>query len=128
MLATTHRPANETASKTPAPAVFVGKCKRCKTAARFEAPVVRTYIAQLGYGRTERRTWRAAPWGTEQVNNDGSISVRCLCGGTAWFYRLIGRVTKQKCGARCMSSTGHVCDCSCGGHNHGRGFEMSVAS
>ena len=25
------------------------------------------------------------------------------------------------CGAKCLSSTGHVCECSCGGKNHGAG-------
>jgi hypothetical protein len=27
--------------------------------------------------------------------------------------------SKHKCNARCMSATGHVCECECGGKNHG---------
>lgn len=31
-----------------------------------------------------------------------------------------GTANDTKCGARCTGSKGHVCDCSCGGKNHGR--------
>jgi len=27
----------------------------------------------------------------------------------------------HKCDARCMNATGHICECSCGGLNHGAG-------
>ena len=27
----------------------------------------------------------------------------------------------HKCDGRCLNATGHVCECSCGGKNHGRG-------
>lgn len=29
-----------------------------------------------------------------------------------------------KCDGRCMSATGHSCDCSCGGVNHGAGSTL----
>ncbi len=29
------------------------------------------------------------------------------------------RPSLHKCDARCASATGHVCECSCGGKNHG---------
>ena len=32
------------------------------------------------------------------------------------------RVTEHKCGAKCVNSKGHVCECSCGGKNHGSGY------
>lgn len=28
----------------------------------------------------------------------------------------------HKCDARCMNAKGHNCECSCGGANHGKGF------
>ena len=31
-----------------------------------------------------------------------------------------GTKTSEACGPRCRASKGHVCDCSCGGENHGR--------
>lgn len=33
--------------------------------------------------------------------------------------RVEGRVTEHKCGAPCLASKGPVCECSCGGANHG---------
>ncbi len=36
--------------------------------------------------------------------------------------RLIGR-----CDARCHDATEPVCDCCCGGRNHGKGLERAVA-
>ena len=27
--------------------------------------------------------------------------------------------SKHKCSAKCLSATGHVCECECGGKNHG---------
>lgn len=30
-------------------------------------------------------------------------------------------VADKVCDGRCMSATGHVCECSCGGSNHGAG-------
>lgn len=29
--------------------------------------------------------------------------------------------SRHKCSARCMNATGHVCECECGGKNHGAG-------
>lgn len=29
--------------------------------------------------------------------------------------------SKHKCGPRCLNATGHLCECECGGKNHGAG-------
>lgn len=35
-----------------------------------------------------------------------------------------GRVVESiKCGGKCLNAIGPSCDCSCGGENHGAGFE-----
>lgn len=34
----------------------------------------------------------------------------------------------HKCDARCLNATGHNCECSCGGKNHGAGNNMAVAA
>jgi hypothetical protein len=41
-----------------------------------------------------------------------------------WFshIQIEGHYVAEKvCDGRCMGATGHVCDCSCGGKNHGVG-------
>lgn len=101
---------------------FVGRCKRCKASARFEAERFEISLGVDRWGAKLRRIEYRAPWTglrRETPNNDGSISVTCLCGGRAFFYPLIGREGTQKCGARCLNSTGHVCECKCKGANHG---------
>lgn len=45
----------------------------------------------------------------------------CSCGRNVRVNRVFGVVVeKVKCGARCMGSKSHTCDCSCGGKNHGK--------
>jgi hypothetical protein len=41
------------------------------------------------------------------------------CGYPMTGKILKGRVNEHKCGAKCRTSRGHVCECSCGGKNHG---------
>lgn len=97
---------------------FIGKCLKCKVGARFEAETTH----RLGYGNPNSRHWMP-PWGwrAEQCG-DGSIGVSCLCGGWARFYPLIARVTDHRCDRRCTGAKGHVCECQCGGANHGTGL------
>lgn len=52
---------------------------------------------------------------------NGKPAVRCSCGRTMIAKRLKGRVSSDHvCDARCLASKGYVCECSCGGENHGR--------
>lgn len=52
---------------------------------------------------------------------DGSIGVACRgCGKAKYAKRVIGKLKPDhKCDARCLSATGHSCECACGGKNHG---------
>lgn len=46
--------------------------------------------------------------------------IDCPCGSFGQArYMSITIKESTKCGGRCTSSTGPVCNCSCGGHNHG---------
>jgi len=46
--------------------------------------------------------------------------IHCPCGAHAMAKGMDVKVTETKtCGARCTSSFGPACDCSCGGRNHG---------
>jgi hypothetical protein len=46
----------------------------------------------------------------------------CACGRQFGFASVVGRTTDHECDARCMSATGHLCECSCGGANHGAAY------
>lgn len=110
-------PTTPQAAPAPRTTTFVGKCKRCKVAARFRA-TVETRKVSLGYGRYDYVTRVAAPWGRAESSN-GRVYATCLCGGRAEFSRIAGHKTDHKCGAKCRNSTSGICECSCGGENHG---------
>jgi hypothetical protein len=112
--------------------LFIGRCKVCKTTRRIEAPVAQKYEVQLGYGRTEIRVRRVLPDG-KTVEGNWRFHVPCnVCpprNGFGYtrsveFNLILGRVTDHECNAKCMASTGHVCECSCGGANHGKSFAL----
>lgn len=54
----------------------------------------------------------------------GEICVACRGCGRARRARAVqGRYSaKHTCNAKCLSSTGPACECSCGGKNHGAGW------
>ena len=46
----------------------------------------------------------------------------CACGTPVACKPVRGKLNRSKeCNARCIASKGHVCECSCGGKNHGAG-------
>ena len=48
---------------------------------------------------------------------------RChRCGGKFNLSEVHGKRTGHQCDARCLSSTGSKCECSCGGKNHGASY------
>ena len=97
---------------------FIGKCKGCKGCVRIDAPESRRVKAYLGYGRTETRVFRRIPGGLEVQGYD-RFHAPCLCGRSVEFKMVRGVVTAHKCNAKCLASTSGVCECSCGGKNHG---------
>lgn len=103
---------------------YLGKCKGCRSPKRALCEVVRVYDAHLGYGRTERRTERRKPDG--QIFTGDYFSLPCACGRNVLMQRVIGRKSDHKCGAKCINSTGHICECSCKGANHGAGIALAT--
>lgn len=104
------------------PARFIGRCKSCKGVARIEAPEVGRRKVSLGYGRTETRIDRVTPNGARVEGYDRFFLV-CLCGRHVEFRKIRGVFSERKqCNARCMSSHGPSCECSCAGENHGASF------
>jgi hypothetical protein len=57
----------------------------------------------------------------------GDLCVACRgCGRNRGAQSVRGKVsTKHACGAKCLTSTGPSCECSCGGKNHGGGYDAN---
>jgi hypothetical protein len=65
------------------------------------------------------------------VGHDGSIysSAKHFKGYTAEGALLVcsraieykRNPSQHQCGPRCLNAVGHLCECECGGKNHGRG-------
>ncbi len=69
---------------------YIGTCTRCHTTARQMTPV--------------------------QFKTCASVT----CNATVTYRQVQGTYNPAvKCDARCMGATGPVCQCSCGGKNHG---------
>ncbi len=98
----------------------IRKCRRCNH--------VRTFVYAVA---TNTGLYRAAGPIVVSYQDDsqfgGSLlpaSLRCpSCGG---FEKVATvnktRVTKHECNGKCMASTSGVCECSCGGKNHGMAY------
>ncbi len=70
------------------------------------------------------RTWEPAPEDTNQhpisTPEWDKRCPKCQHTGTVKTNEVIGTVTSKPCSEQCMTATSHVCNCSCGGKNHGR--------
>ncbi len=69
-------------------------------------------VAKCRAGHFVRGTW-------DDAGRHGGW-IYCPCGHRGIAKGLEVKVTEGKCGGRCQGSIGPVCDCSCGGENHGR--------
>ena len=74
--------------------------------------------------------WGAKKWTdavlTREVNGamrDVSHDYTCPdCKRARKAARVAGHTTEHKCNAKCLASKGPVCECSCGGANHGSSY------
>ena len=56
------------------------------------------------------------------VDKWGEFVATCTCGAVRRVKAVRGVFSaKHKCSAKCLSATGHDCECECGGKNHGAG-------
>lgn len=95
------------------------QCKTCKIRLFTEYSVLR--IERFGpSGMYERNiSGRINEYGRE-VRPDAD-SIPCPSCKTTMNRQMIqGRYTETPCDTRCTEAKGHKCECSCGGHNHGR--------
>lgn len=91
----------------------IGKCRKCKRVLSVvaTATTVRTYRDQFDLIHSH----------TSWVGG----YVEC-CGQQVGMAPVKGRKTEQPCDARCTNAKGHNCECSCGGKNHGAGYQVGA--
>lgn len=99
-------------------AIAIYNCKRCKQGKRVDYPIRDPQVkgAPVRYHRIE---------GVQRVYpGRGDLDSACPnCGkDMEWNWLSAHTVPEHKCDARCTSARGHVCNCSCGGKNHGSGW------
>lgn len=96
----------------------MARCKRCKAAKRV------TGVATRHFQRTDR-------WGHNVFHRSVSFArMECWNGcvsrvngdTTVEINEIRGTVTEEPCDARCTNAKGHLCECSCGGKNHGKSW------
>lgn len=112
----------------------IARCKRCKTTRSRLLTVEITTTTRwtacgLKFNRTTKYFLGADPlnaWDVEKAGEcacelpararDGSPTTRR---GTMYYAMVAGTKNDTPCDDRCTSATGHKCQCSCGGKNHG---------
>lgn len=107
-------------------ATVIYNCKRCKTGKRVEYPI------QKGNGYFYREdskgqlqpvgVWINAIGGGRPTVYGGDVEMGIChtCNKMMSFGQLKATYRPEvKCNGICTGARGHVCDCSCGGKNHG---------
>ena len=104
------------------------RCSNCKAHRRVEFSHTVTRSERWLDGR--RMESRLHTWGALQpveiVRAFGAELPRLKCSACG-VGRMTGRAIEGtlnpavKCGAKCTHAKGHVCECECGGANHGKG-------
>lgn len=87
----------------------IGKCKKCGTVKRAQVQATHVdYVLPPEYQATMKRQRYIHPL------------LVCECGAAIVAKEINGKYNPNKqCNPRCMGATGHQCECSCGGENHG---------
>ena len=90
-------------------ASYIVKCKACKAIRRVtpEKYGEGRFITYMLNGVT---LWRS---------QTGWLNVPCACGKTMLGKAIQGYQSEQPCSPKCTGATGPVCECACGGFNHG---------
>jgi hypothetical protein len=92
---------------------YNAQCKGCKK--KHTALLTRIDNVATGYA------WRSSLGAILTTTKDGyKPSLPCDCGRIVQFLLVQGTyVAEKKCNAKCLAACGQVCECSCGGRNHG---------
>jgi len=104
-------------------------CKRCKRGRRVEYPEKgydgRPYRLE-GLKSFQMGVWVKSCGGGKPTQYSGDpLGICDGCGNAMQYGELRATVRPEiACDARCMGARGHSCDCSCGGKNHGAGWQI----
>ena len=113
--------------------VTIYNCKRCKLGVRVDYPIRYSNGYRSTYFRKDERgqqvsqgVWiQSSGGGKPTVYGGDPLGVCTGCGKMMSFGQLVGtRNDSVPCDGRCTGARGHSCDCSCGGKNHGAGWQM----
>lgn len=87
----------------------IARCKCGVTKSRLVTRCSRTV-----YGRDMMKVV------SRSVRYEGAHDASCDCGRRLSFLDVRGTTrSDHPCDAKCLASKGHVCECACGGRNHG---------
>lgn len=112
-------------------ATVIYNCKHCKIGKRVEYPIGNSKtgffrLATNGVGpQVPACVYIQAIGGGKPTvyAGDTENGLCSQCGRMMSYAPLKGRTNPEhKCDARCMASRGPLCECSCGGANHGKSW------
>lgn len=109
----------------------IGRCpvRGCGTTLRLTVPMLgRKRKKSFGHGMYHHEAvvteWSPAP------GSSIPFYLGICCAKHKWELRwnVVNGTFSQdhKCDARCVNAKGHNCECSCGGANHGKGYDLPV--
>ncbi len=105
-----------------------GKCHGCKSP--LSALFTRTSTTLTTWGLTGMKSRTRRSYICESRLAAGSTSqtvTKCgHCGILAHLTPIDGTRTETPCDHRCTDATGHKCECSCGGANHGAAHTVAA--
>jgi hypothetical protein len=99
---------------------FMGTCSHCGTTIRVGAVPTRARAWEIIEGPRALH---------KPFKSDGrSLVVDCpRCHARGLFLaRIEGTESDHECNAACMFARGPLCECQCGGKNHGAGFALML--
>jgi hypothetical protein len=97
-------------------------CKHCKRVKQVVYPVrIETHEWNGHNYVTGKFALKNDSMHTEYKFGDGAwFCTPCECGKNMMGKEIVGKVNESvACNFKCTGAKGHVCECSCGGANHG---------
>lgn len=97
---------------------FIAKCRYCKAHSSTLATNVNRADAEMGSLFRDD---------SGESGTYGGFAIKCRACGKAAPAREVRGVLKPSklCNAKCLASHGPVCECSCGGKNHGASYSAA---
>lgn len=99
-----------------------GRCPTCKAVKSIRVIQARKSKGPDRFGNPTF-AWRSQPvtgdlW--RGLSDFSAWTVDCNCGASMQVASVKGVLNPEHaCSAKCVNATGHKCECSCGGANHG---------